>query len=96
MDAIGTRLGHTLDTTYENAQVSFGQDDVLFLFTDGIIEGENSSGKQYGERRFLKSLLKVAKLDTQKMISQILEDAYDYFEEVPPNDDITLVLVKKG
>jgi hypothetical protein len=38
----------------------------------------------------------VAKLDTQKMISQILEDAYDYFEEVPPNDDITLVLVKKG
>ena len=96
MDAIGTRLGHTLDTTYENAQVPFGQNDVLFLFTDGIIEGENKSGKQYGERRFLKSLLKVAKLDTQKMISQILEDAYDYFEDVPPNDDITLVFVKKG
>jgi len=96
MEANGTRLGHTLETTYENCRVEFNQHDVLFLYSDGILEAENQKGKQYGERRFLKSLLKVAKNTPQEMTSQILEDAYDYYEDVPPNDDITLVIIKRG
>jgi sigma-B regulation protein RsbU (phosphoserine phosphatase) len=96
MEAVGNRLGHKLDSTYENAQISFSKNDVLLLFTDGIVEAENSEGKQFGDRRFLKSFLKVAKTSPEEIISQILKDAYDYYQDVPPNDDITLVAVKQG
>ena len=96
MEANSTRLGHTLETTYENCQISLNPNDVLVLYSDGILEAENQSAKQYGERRFLKSLLRVVKSTPEEMTSQILEDAYDYYEEVPPNDDITLVIVKRG
>jgi len=96
MEANSNRLGHTLDAVYENCRVEFNQSDVLFLYSDGITESENSLGKPFGERRFLKSLLKVVRNDPEQMTSQILEEAYDYYEDVPPNDDITLVIVKRG
>lgn len=96
MEAVGNRLGHKLESTYENSQIKFSKNDILLLFTDGIVEAENSGGKQYGDRRFLKSFLKVAKMSPEEIVSQILKDAYDYYQEVPPNDDITLVAVKQG
>ncbi len=96
MEANSNRLGHTLDAIYENCRVDFNQNDVLFLYSDGITESENSLGKPFGERRFLKSLLKVVGNDPEQMTSQILEEAYDYYDDVPPNDDITLVIVKRG
>jgi sigma-B regulation protein RsbU (phosphoserine phosphatase) len=96
MEANGKRLGHELDSVYENSQVSFKKGDTLLLFTDGILESENSSGKQYGERRFLKSFLKSAKLSANEIMLKIQQEAYDYYENVPANDDITLVVVKKA
>jgi sigma-B regulation protein RsbU (phosphoserine phosphatase) len=96
MEANGKRLGHALDSAYENSQISFKKGDTLLLFTDGILESENASGKQYGERRFLKSFLKSAKLSANEIILKIQQEAYDYYENVPPNDDITLVVVKKA
>lgn len=96
MEAVGNRLGHNFDSSYENTQIKFSQGDVLVLYTDGIIEAENQAGKTYGERRFLKSILKVAKGKPQEMTSKIIQEAYDYYEQVPPNDDVTLVVIKKG
>ena len=43
-----------------------------------------------------RTFLKVAKVDTQEMTSKILEDAYDYYEGISPNDDVTLVNIKQG
>jgi len=96
VEAVGNRLGHKLDSVYENSQINFSKNDVLLLFTDGVVEAENTEGKQYGDRRFLKSFLKVAKMSPEEIVSQILKDAYDYYQDVPPNDDITLVAVKQG
>ena len=94
MEANGKRLGHSLDSVYENSQIIFKKGDALLLFTDGIIESENDSGKQYGERRFLKSFLRSAKLTAKEIIFKIHQEAYDYYGEVPPNDDVTLVAIK--
>jgi sigma-B regulation protein RsbU (phosphoserine phosphatase) len=96
LEAVGNRLGHQFDSTYESSQVKFSQGDVLVLYTDGIVESENQQAKTYGERRFLKSFLKVAKSRPQEMTSKIIQEAYDYYEQVPPNDDVTLVIVKQG
>jgi serine phosphatase RsbU (regulator of sigma subunit) len=38
----------------------------------------------------------VAKGKPQEMTSKIIQEAYDYYEQVSPNDDVTLVVIKKG
>ncbi len=53
----GPRLGEFRDHTYEDKIVEFTPGDVLFLYTDGILDVENPEGKKWGERTFLKTLI---------------------------------------
>lgn len=94
--AIGSSLGSKEKAVYQNAKIDFFPQDVLVLYTDGITEAENPKNRQYGERYFIKSLLKVAKDSPDKIVSSMVQDAFEYYEGVIPNDDITLVVAKLG
>jgi sigma-B regulation protein RsbU (phosphoserine phosphatase) len=96
MDAIGPRLGHKENPEYSDAETYLNEEDVLLLFSDGMIEAQNPKNQQWGDRRFIKSFLQYAKQSPREMINGLIKDAYSFYEEVPPDDDITLVIAKKG
>lgn len=90
----GTRLGHKEEASYGEADVQLNSGDVLVFCSDGIVEGENPEKKMYGERRFMKSIIKNGSKQPVMANKAILKDAFDFFSGEPPNDDITLVTVK--
>jgi serine phosphatase RsbU (regulator of sigma subunit) len=66
--------------------------DVLVWYTDGIVECENETGEEYGEKRFRASVRKAAALDAAEMRDAIITDAATYFSETPRKDDITMIV----
>jgi len=95
LDAEGERLGHIEHPTYTEGSVLMNDQDVLVMFTDGIVEAENKEKKPYGERRFIKSLLKYAKKTPEEMLSGIIKDSEEFLDGCVPDDDVTLILAKR-
>jgi sigma-B regulation protein RsbU (phosphoserine phosphatase) len=95
MDVNGPRLGHEKNPDYENATTFIKDNDVLLLFTDGIIEAENPENKQWGERKFIKSFLSYVQSEPRVIVDSILKDALEFYDGTPPNDDVTLIAAKK-
>ena len=57
MDVNGTRLGDCRGATYEEATVQLQSGDSILFYTDGIVDLEDASGKAWGERKFLKTII---------------------------------------
>lgn len=94
MENPGYRLGHKSESTYENHEIDIESGDVISFFTDGIIEGVNPAGKEYGERRFIKSMIKHCRLSSEEMLDQIITDGHVFFDGIEVDDDVTLAMVK--
>lgn len=95
MDNNGPRLGHIAEAEYETSEMEMTSNDVLLMFTDGIVEAENTSNKQWGERRFIKSFLSEVRSEPHHIKETLLKDAFEFYNGIKPDDDITLVIAKR-
>jgi len=57
-DVVNNRLGQARDTTYSEAMVQLEKGDRVVFYTDGLPEIQNLQDEPWGEREFLKSILK--------------------------------------
>ena len=88
----GNRLGDDVASKYEAKTTELVAGDVIIWYTDGIVECENETGEEYGEKRFRASVRKAAALDAGEMRDAIVGDATTYFGEAPRKDDITMIV----
>lgn len=99
LDALATRpdacLGESLDTVFTEHEARLDPRDALILFTDGLLECRNPGDEEYGERRFRRSLVKAGSLAATGMRAALVDDALAFFGQEPPEDDITLVVVRR-
>jgi serine phosphatase RsbU (regulator of sigma subunit) len=68
--------------------------DVLLLFTDGVTEAEDSSGRFFGEERLRQIFEEVHHLPPQQVIDEILLQARLFTGVQQFNDDVSLVVMK--
>jgi len=88
----GNRLGDDRNSRYEAKTTELVPGDVVVWYTDGIVECENPSGEEYGEKRFRASVKRAAALDAGDMRDAIVGDATAYFGDMPRKDDITMIV----
>jgi serine phosphatase RsbU (regulator of sigma subunit) len=88
----GNRLGDDRNSRYEAKTTELLPGDVVVWYTDGIVECENASGEEYGEKRFRASVRRAAALDAGEMRDAIVGDAAAYFGQVSRKDDITMIV----
>lgn len=69
--------------------------DVITLFTDGITEAEDPSGKQFGIERLCESLKRRRSLCAQEISDGIVSDLTAYIGKQKVYDDFTLVVLKR-
>jgi sigma-B regulation protein RsbU (phosphoserine phosphatase) len=93
-DAVSLRLGHKPETTYTDASAEVGPGDVIVMFTDGFVECTNKEKEEYGNRRFIKSMLKSAKTPTEEIRDGIVKAAMEHYAGQPLGDDLTLVCAR--
>ncbi|MGC2235363.1 MAG: GAF domain-containing SpoIIE family protein phosphatase [Pyrinomonadaceae bacterium] len=87
-------LGMFRDVHYHQHFIRLEPGQVLVLYTDGIIEGENAAGEDYGRERFAGSVLEGIHLPAKKMINHIRKSVADFTERKFLDDDGTLFIVK--
>jgi serine phosphatase RsbU (regulator of sigma subunit) len=87
----GQRLGEARDVpAYDEQSVEFGPDDILFLYTDGLIEGKNKAGEQYGKKRTRKMVEAALAGGPERLISSLMKDFLAHNTGKPLDDDVTL------
>ena len=79
----------------ESDTIQLAEDDILFLYTDGITEAMNSKRELFGEERLLKIFRDSGQLRVKPFVEQIKEEILSFTEEFPQSDDITLVAIRE-
>jgi serine phosphatase RsbU (regulator of sigma subunit)/HAMP domain-containing protein len=93
-DVGGIPVGIEYDSTYKTVDLSIDHDDLLVMFTDGIPEARNKSGREYTSDTLLEMISKNASKDSQDIVG-IIEEDLDYFEKGSQSyDDKTLFILK--
>lgn len=100
----GHILGHVPDENSKNQaeiqinKFEFKNDSMLILYTDGLTENANKLGEQYDENRLKKFFQKNNFKFTNPLviINKVIDEIYNFYDGYPIQDDITLILIKKG
>lgn len=94
--ALGARIGESLESKYSSEDIELGSNDQIILYTDGILEATNSTGKAFGSRNFFKSITKSYNPSHLNSVEIVTSDLYDFLGKEKPLDDVTLLTVKLG
>jgi len=78
----------------EEIRFELADDDVLLLYTDGLIEVQNAQNVQWDMERLCESLSRHARLPAAEIQTQVLADCLRWADRVL--DDISVVVVKRG
>ena len=95
LDTTGPLLGPVPNAQYYIESINFQKNDILLLFSDGIIETADTEFDQYGDERLIKKLKEVSSLSPKDIVIAILEDVVKYSKNGSYTDDKTLVVIKK-
>jgi len=80
---------------YQDKTIQLKKDDMVFFFTDGIVEMRSKTGEEFGEERLLK-LLNTG-VEPSSVLNNIIKSLYDFAgidstQAIP--DDVTMALLK--
>lgn len=90
--AHGNRLGDERDSSYQVVRSTLVGGDRVLLYTDGVIECENTHGAQYGSRR-MRDVIASAGDDPIVLRDEMLRSVRA-FSDGTLHDDLTLVAVR--
>lgn len=76
------------------AETTLESEDLIVLFTDGIVEAHNDAMELYGEKRLIASLKEKRSDPPQKIVDDLIEEVALFAEGSPQFDDLSLVVVR--
>ena len=79
---------------YASREVAFGTEDLLLLYTDGLVEARNSSNAQFGTERIGQHLRREATSAAEVLAKSLLDSAVDHASG-QLNDDLTVLAVRR-
>jgi len=94
IEAKGPRIGHSKKSTYTKSVHQLNSGDQVVLMSDGILECENHEGKQYGLRKFIKSICNVNDFTSKHLRSAIIDEVDSFRNGVEYGDDVTLICLQ--
>lgn len=80
---------------YRGGAAKLEKDDILILYTDGVVEAINEVKEEYGMVRFQTVLAKSAKLHPSEIVKRVYREVLEFAGNEPQFDDFTLLIVKR-
>lgn len=68
--------------------------DILFLYTDGIIETKNPEGEEFGYHRLRNFLYRNKMLSSTCIKDKLIEELFSFSGRKEPNDDYSALIIK--
>ena len=87
-------LGIAETTAYEAVPLELDKGDALVFSTDGLVEGPNPRGKQYGDERVKAQVLCHGRSSAAGLCEGIRRDFEGHCRDHAREDDLTLLVVK--
>ena len=94
LDVGGLPFGILPDTKYDSDTVTLAPGDWLVIFTDGLIEAENSRQEDYGEPRLLSAIGAGTSTTPAEMLKRLMAEVDLFVGATPQHDDVTCLLLK--
>jgi len=82
------------DTRYHSNRIQLMPGDMLFLYTDGIVEAENAGGDFYGKERLKAFLDANAGMPLRTLIDRFRDDIAAFAGGAGQSDDITMMALR--
>jgi hypothetical protein len=83
-----------MEWDYTRQEIHVGLDSVIFLYTDGLTEAENTTHGQFGEARMLAELEKMADATPRNLIDHISEVIQVFESGTEQSDDLTMLAIR--
>jgi serine phosphatase RsbU (regulator of sigma subunit) len=87
-------LGTGLSARFEQEQRQVAANDVILMYTDGLIEARNERGQDYGDERLARAFARAAGRSAREVRDSILSDLANFKGNSEQSDDITLVVAR--
>lgn len=79
---------------FQKQEIQLEKDDVIFVYTDGVIEAVNGNGELYGSNRLINTLNEKYNGNLEEVIPAIRESVDEFCESKSQADDITMLMFK--
>jgi len=70
------------------------KEDLLFLYTDGIVESHGPDNQLFGAKRLEAFLLRMEERPSHALVQRLLEELAEFSQGVPQHDDMTLLAIR--
>lgn len=90
----GLIMGAFQDSAYEQETIQMETGDLLVAYTDGVTEARNLADEEFGEERLRAIIDSSAGVPAGELTERIVHGVYEWCGDVPPHDDLTLVVMK--
>jgi serine phosphatase RsbU (regulator of sigma subunit)/putative methionine-R-sulfoxide reductase with GAF domain len=90
--ALGVSTGHGV----EQRTIQLAPGDNLLFYTDGLTESFDNANEFYGEARLTEALVANHCSSASELIDVVEKSLLDFIQDVPPADDLTLLVVRRG
>jgi sigma-B regulation protein RsbU (phosphoserine phosphatase) len=96
LDAEGLILGVEYQVAFEEKSIGLEPGDLLFIYTDGIIEAEREPGELFGVERLCRLLAGMQGGSPEDMIDGVMAELAAFSTSGPLQDDVSMVVMKVG
>lgn len=93
--AVGMANHETFSHFISEKVIRLDKDDIIVLYTDGIVEAVNKKNEAFGEKRLHQLIRKYNRLSANEIVKKIEKDLSQFGEETEQNDDMTIIVIKK-
>ena len=80
---------------FESVNINVEKNDILLLYTDGLVETMNRNREEFGLERLKRTFLKNSDLPIKDQIENIVDEARTFANRAKVTDDTTLLIIKK-
>jgi sigma-B regulation protein RsbU (phosphoserine phosphatase) len=94
LDTPGIPVGIEASTVYEETSTHLEPGDLVILYTDGILEAENTGGERFREQRLRRAILQRRDSGAREIVAGIIDAVDSFVGTAPQHDDQTLIVLK--
>jgi serine phosphatase RsbU (regulator of sigma subunit) len=90
----GPPVGLLPDSVYRSAEVLIEPGDLLVLYTDGVVEAENSDGEAFGAERLEEEIMRKNDRSPREIIEAIHGQVAFFSQDKSAVDDLTIIVLQ--
>jgi phosphoserine phosphatase RsbU/P len=94
LGSTGTVIGLFPDATYQTKFIDLASGTLLAIFTDGVTEAMNTADEEFGYPQLQTALEQSRTLSPEGVCDYVMSKVDEWQSDLPPRDDITMIVAK--